>query len=258
MKRNNFYLVLIVFCFFFILIISNFRGDNLHSEYSPKNSEQPLELSSSDYLEYGDYVEKHGYATNTIEWSFRSGKSYIDITVYVMDDDNFDLIEYGGYEKTELSSGYWDEDEGTWTPPSSDTWYVVFINRDPDEEGTTLTYDAEFDPFDFWDWFDEYFFLFPMIFVFFCVCASAVANRARTGRTRPKYNSVKTPYKVRRPTQQAPKPQPPQNAQAIQSSPAPKSTESEIKKPKYCELCGEKLDPDAIFCPSCGNKLTEN
>ena len=270
MKKNNFYLGILVFTFFFIIAASNIQGSTPNYAYVQNYSEQPLELSSSTYLTYNNSVAKHGFASNSIQWSFDTDKSYIDITVYAMDKDNYALITVGGYSYYTLSHGNRDQDDGSWTPPYSDTWYIVFINWDSNKEGTVLTYDAQFDPSDFWDFFDTYVFIFPIIFALACPIACAAMNRARTrARARPGYTpaSSSSPYSARRapPQPQSPQPSvPPQPTVQGQSgmfreldSKSQGQVNQETSKHKFCELCGEQLDNDAIFCPSCGTKFSK-
>ena len=44
-----------------------------------------------------------------------------------------------------------------------------------------------------------------------------------------------------------------------QASAAQVITSGEVKGflPKFCSLCGEKLEPGIRFCPNCGSKITE-
>lgn len=66
-------------------------------------------------------------------------------------------------------------------------------------------------------------------------------------------------YAHQPPVQQAPTPpaQPqaqPQPKQQIQP-PAQKTTKAKASVPKFCSQCGGPLQPNAKFCPGCGNKL---
>ncbi len=56
-----------------------------------------------------------------------------------------------------------------------------------------------------------------------------------------------SPYKVQR----QPEPQP-----ASQYKPVQEITQGEKFQPRYCALCGEKLESDQKFCPNCGSEIS--
>ena len=226
------------------------------------DSEVYIENFSTNTLNYNGSVQKHGSASESITWSFESSKSYIDITVYAMTDEEYAKITVGGYIFYTLSSGASDEDDGTWTVPFSDTWYIVFINWDSNKETTTLTYDAEFDPSDFFE-DNLYIFMVVGVIVFVAVCAGVSKSQQQAKLARQQTTSTpQSPYKIER----AREPAKSELFSELDSKPAepakpaaslPKPAEPKTGPSKYCYLCGEKLDFDAEFCHSCGSKVAD-
>lgn len=118
-------------------------------EQSDDIKSDTLNLSTVDLLDYMDYVlftAPNVGPSGSVEWSFSSSTSYIGIIVFAMDKTNYNIFKTEDYLSAEgyvLSNGNYILDYGTWVPVEKRTWYIVFFNMDPDQDTTTLTWDAE-------------------------------------------------------------------------------------------------------------------
>lgn len=82
-------------------------------------------------------------AEDWLEWEFTGTNTDVGVTVYVMDGYNYGEFLGGlSYNYIELSDGSYYTDSGMWEVPYYDTWYISFINWDPDIEYTWLDYNG--------------------------------------------------------------------------------------------------------------------
>ena len=104
-------------------------------------------LNSESSLPYGYYVAIHRTASENIEirWEFSGSNIKVGIIGYAMTyAEYFKFQNAQPFNRYYLSDGTHVQDSGTFTPTSSDDWYVVFLNADPYMQATTLTYDVDF------------------------------------------------------------------------------------------------------------------
>jgi len=98
-------------------------------------------IDNPNMLDNGYYVYQYLSASggDDIDWSFSGSNTYVGITVYALDSDEYLNFEYGySYEPWILSDGSYYSDYGTFYVPYSDNWFFCFINWDPDMESTIL------------------------------------------------------------------------------------------------------------------------
>ena len=149
-----------------IVSVSAITCGNLYAIKPSSEIDESLYLASSSRpLNHDEVYAVSGSAEEKIKWSFESSKSYICITVWIMDDaDWYNYQNHFSYSKIVVSDGSKNNDSGTHTVPYLDTYYVLFINLDSDEETTSLTYSVEFDPFELSIGLDLGF-LFSVVFI---------------------------------------------------------------------------------------------
>jgi len=121
-----------------------------------------LKPMSTKVLAYEASAIIYGHASDSVDWEFEGTNPDVGITVWAMDEDDYEDYIDGNPQTIayyySLSSGGYTKKSGSWNVDHSDTWYILFINKDTDQETTTLTYDAEFID----DWFEEYGLIFQM------------------------------------------------------------------------------------------------
>jgi hypothetical protein len=136
--------LIVVFCimisFGFSFSFSSNQQQNLEFKKVPKTS-------GSQTVPYGYFLGAHAYAADRIEWSFESSKSHIGITVLVMDYDNYNTYkDYGFGTYGTASNGSLSNDSGSYQVPYGNEWYILFVNKDSDNEATVVSYSVRFDP----------------------------------------------------------------------------------------------------------------
>jgi len=101
--------------------------------------------SSFEYsLDYNEYVTVYSTSGSgdRLHWSFSGTNTFVGIIVQVLDSLNYARLQSNDtYSFEELSDGSYYSDSGDYYPASSSTWYFLFINIDPDQQTTYLTYD---------------------------------------------------------------------------------------------------------------------
>lgn len=79
-----------------------------------------------------------------VDWSFKGSNSKVGIIALAMDNaEMFKFKQAFQYNASELSSGAYSEDYGTFTIPYTDQWCLVFWNKDPAQQSTTVTIELE-------------------------------------------------------------------------------------------------------------------
>ena len=109
---------------------------------NPKTS---LEFS----LDYNEYVTVYSTSGSgdRLHWSFSGTNNFVGITVVVVDSLNYAKFQSSEtYSYDELSDGSYYSAEGDYYPGYSSTWYFLFMNIDPDQQTTYLTYDVDIYP----------------------------------------------------------------------------------------------------------------
>jgi len=136
----------------FIIVLCIMVSIGLNFSFNPnqvQNSESDMvpKTSGSQTLPYGYFLGAHAYASDRIEWSFESSKSHIGITVLVMDYDNYNNYRnYGFATYSKESDGSLSSDSGSYKVPHGNEWYILFVNKDTDNEVTVVSYSVIFDP----------------------------------------------------------------------------------------------------------------
>jgi len=95
-------------------------------------------------LDYNEYVTVYSTSGSgdRLHWSFSGTNTFVGIIVQVLDSLNYARLQSNDtYSFEELSDGSYYSDSGDYYPASSSTWYFLFINIDPDQQTTYLTYD---------------------------------------------------------------------------------------------------------------------
>ena len=149
-------ILLIVFVFCVAPIVAALNDDSYSNNQTQSIS---LQISGSGVtvLNTDEYVSTYmGYlsTSDSVSWSFSSSNSAVGITVRAMTSSEYsDFVASQTYYYYSLSNGNYNSDSGTWSPSSSSSYYIVFINFD--SSGTsTVTWSATeiyvpYDPFGF-------------------------------------------------------------------------------------------------------------
>ena len=94
------------------------------------------------WVGYDDYGQCHFHnigSDYTIEWSFRSRNSVVNVTAIAIDITNFTIFESSrSFEGFVLSNGTKSQDSGIFRPPNVDIWYIVFWHNDSDTQLVTM------------------------------------------------------------------------------------------------------------------------
>jgi len=136
-KKLNIYFILCVIGFFFLLTIPYGRS---------------TKVSDTLVLGYNEEEAVKIYPNSKVEWSFTGTNPNVNVTLYSYSEscylaDSWHRIVSEGHVST---SGSWsiqmhsvcDPSEQDNTPP----FYFVFVNQDPDQESTNVTYTLDVDP----------------------------------------------------------------------------------------------------------------
>ncbi len=149
-KTRHIYLFLVISLFFIgISMITMFNASDRETNQdffsdmgNPKSS---LEFS----LDYNEYVTVYSTSGSgdRLHWSFSGTNNFVGITVRVVDSLNYAKLQSNEtYSYEVLSDGSYYSAEGDYYPASSSTWYFLFMNIDPDQQTTYLTYDVTTHP----------------------------------------------------------------------------------------------------------------
>ncbi|MHA2091731.1 MAG: hypothetical protein ACW98K_12835 [Candidatus Kariarchaeaceae archaeon] len=93
---------------------------------------------------YHDFSKLMGPSYH-VEWSFVGDNSIIGINAMIVDQENFEKYTSGtSWDTNVLSDGTKTADSGTFNIPYADTWHVVFVNVDSDQQGTKITMTVNF------------------------------------------------------------------------------------------------------------------
>ncbi|MGC9781449.1 MAG: hypothetical protein HZR80_19560 [Candidatus Heimdallarchaeota archaeon] len=114
------------------------------------NSVQGIEYRET--LAFGEYFavipDRKISDKGSINWSFSGNNEYVDITVWILDGENYAIFQNGSYSVVgyEVSDGTTYEDSGIWIPTFKEKWHIVFFHNDDDiHMTTTLTINVIFD-----------------------------------------------------------------------------------------------------------------
>ncbi len=138
----------------FVLLVTFFLANSniilVNNIINTRETQLEISPKSSYYYDiaYGEYTNVHGSSDNDdkIDWQFSSSKTNIGITAMAMTYSNYLIFQSSGsFQYSLLSPGNYYAANGAFRPPSSDTWYIVFLNNDSDHQTTTLTYSAVID-----------------------------------------------------------------------------------------------------------------
>ena len=134
-----------------LLVVSfSINSATISIEEKTKKQDDFVVIPQQSYVQetpYEDWwaIYSTGAVSNYLIYNFSSSKTYIGITVRAMNDGNYSKFTSNQtYSYYTLSGGSFYSYSETWSIPYCDTWYVVFLNLDPDQETTTLTFDASF------------------------------------------------------------------------------------------------------------------
>ncbi|TKJ23118.1 MAG: hypothetical protein CEE43_05210 [Promethearchaeota archaeon Loki_b32] len=236
-KKRDFLLVLILFFVCSSFFIPN---QNINVAFLDQESQFQIQLSYEASLAYGEYIYFHINADedDIISWEFSGLNNYVGIKVFAMTD-----IEFSKFQNAQtcylytLSNGSYYIDSGIFYPPSYDTWYIVFLNADPVEQTTYLTYNVDIERGN--DGGDDSIFeeiFYPIIaFVIIgsiCVAMAEYSNKQKKKKEAEIISKLEPSFRSSEP----------------QSSP----NEHELK---YCSQCGTPQKVNAIYCINCGNKF---
>ena len=151
MKSNNKKVILLTIGVFLsaILIFTVFlcpllliANESINNKGASEISGVELSGSGSQTLNYGYYIYSTNYVGYRIRWSYESSNPDVGITVLVMTSD-----EYTKYKSSQactyslLSDGTHVSDSGAFEVPFEDYWVIMFMNTDPDQQQTYLTYE---------------------------------------------------------------------------------------------------------------------
>ncbi|MFW9990755.1 MAG: hypothetical protein ACFFD4_01725 [Candidatus Odinarchaeota archaeon] len=137
-----------------LLLCAGLAMENHQTSISQENSKIVSAKTSGTYtLAYGDnqtfeyLISEPGWV---IEWSFSSNETEVGISVYLMNNSEFDSFNSTGTvpdTAMELSDGNQTDDSGVEILTYADSWYVVFINDDSDQ--ITADVDIMVDAFEY-------------------------------------------------------------------------------------------------------------
>ena len=87
-----------------------------------------------DYMDFTivQYTASHLYA---IEWSFTCDNELVGLKVFAMDYSNYKnyLLNKSHIKYYTLSDGHKKQDNGVFGIPYENTWFLIFLNDDPDQ-----------------------------------------------------------------------------------------------------------------------------
>lgn len=207
-----------------------------------------LNDSGSGYLNYGYYYYDFEYVGYRIIWSFESSNSFVGITVLTMNHEEYDKYRSAeSYIYYTLSDGNYVRDSGIFNVPYEDYWYIMFINRDSDEQQTYLTYEISYE--------DVNPFLFIMGTVVFIVVIGIVVviiivinQNKKSSMTisqpiMPQQIKNQNPYTVY------------SNQKIRENEPKITTAPDLTQKWLFCPYCGNRSLSETKFCVNCGREL---
>jgi len=194
-------------------------------------------LASAATLEYGEYVGKYvdANADDEIEWEFSGTNEYVGIVVRAMTDIDYQKFKSSQtYHYYLLSNGSYYKDDGKFRPNTEDTWYIIFLNLDEDQQITYLTYEASIhrDKYSVSN-IDSLMTIIYGIIIISCIIGAPIAISEHLKKK-------KEEEKVR------------QDSYNLPSRPHLEKEQSEVK---YCPNCGAVRVPNSDFCVNCGEKF---
>ena len=253
--------ILIILVLFCVGPILTALDDDSYSNIQMESKSLHSSGSGITVLNTDEYVSTYmGYLSTSdgVYWSFSSSDSNVDITVRAMTSTEYSkFVSSQSYSYYPLSSGSYSSDSGTWSPSSSGSYYIVFINFDS-TGSSTVTWSATetYIPYDPFGIFGSFFaimsigIIIAVLVAIIIIAVIVVAIRRNTSSTSVKKNIYRSSTSQ---TQRSPAPSTP----VYQRPAASTTSKSEPTKSVigYCRYCGGKTEVDAAFCPQCGSKL---
>ncbi|MFX0019956.1 MAG: right-handed parallel beta-helix repeat-containing protein [Promethearchaeota archaeon] len=135
--------ILIILTLNITILALNITFDSLNSERKKEGIK-----ASGGYgqtLNYRDFTEIKYTASNLygIEWSFTSHNAQVGIKALAMDNLNYQkfMLNKSKIKYHLLSNGEKSHDQGCFAIPYENTWFIIFLNDDPDQESTEIDID---------------------------------------------------------------------------------------------------------------------
>lgn len=138
-------LILVVFVLNFQLFnLVLFYSDNQLKRNIEEDKTEGFRMSPTEGLIHDEWTEIHGFANDSIDWSFSTSPSQI-INVWILDSASYSqFISTGiatGYHQTTSASGSGSFDVSSYL---GQTWYVIFWNDVSGSQYTVVTYSVTF------------------------------------------------------------------------------------------------------------------
>ena len=201
-------------------------------------------------LDFGEYLYVFSSKTmdsdGHIDWSYTGSNSYVGITVWILDDENFAIFQsIGAAYGYEQSDGSYYSDSGSFDIPNEDIWYIVFMHNDITVifQSTSLSANVNFVQPGLETWLLAILIVIPIFIVTIIILAVVLIirnNKQKQDLTM--VYTTQTPLYQTQPQYQQPLPPPP--------PPLPISSST-----IFCVKCGSVNDESSSFCSTCGTKL---
>ena len=243
MKKGSALKIYLIFHLFILILFIN--AANLRKLPS-KHQNLDISLMYAVTLDYGEHVYISRYADENFEisWEFSGVNTYVGIQVWAFTKFNYEKFASSDYTHGfKLSNGSYIKDSGTFTPPTHDTWYIVFWNNDGDLQSTYLTYDVTFqDNNPFYEWFIGMIALFIIIAIGLAIGNSVYQKKKKREK---EAKSQNTDLFLRKRDQEI-------------LARNKKNHSDNISEGNFCPSCGKKIESShKEFCRYCGANLNE-
>ncbi|MFW9882084.1 MAG: hypothetical protein ACFFG0_54160 [Candidatus Thorarchaeota archaeon] len=229
MQKTKYFVVFLGFIVF--LNASLLFHNNFKEIFTVQEKKFQIQPSHESSLAYGEYIYYYSNAgeNDKLKWEFSGSNSYVGITAFALTDTEFYKFQtYQAFYAYTLSDGSYYKDSGTFSPPSYDKWYVVFLNADPDMQITYLTYNVVVDRG----------FNLDLVSIIVPIIIGGIIVGVLIYLFKKKKEEVKPVTEIK----------------SVPTS--SKSRHSEMKENlKYCSQCGSSQKMNAVYCVKCGSKF---